>query len=189
MSDSSTRKAANERKEKYRKNLEHIGLTPEDDNKAIGVVVDELRMTQRNFAALSNINHVCDYYVGLDVSIFYQQVSMPPMDLKCPMFDIRDILSFTDPLIATSVSTTMDALASASPIIYHYVHDIDFMNYDHIDPRDLTKTFTDARIRVAARCQDYADILHHEAGCSVEVIKDFNLVRMIRRIFEEMRNG
>lgn len=180
-------KEANRRKTEIRNRLAEIGLEPEDDLFIMGVIFDELRVSQRNYFALSNINHVCNTYIGLDISIFYQHSSRPAMTPVCPIFQLKDLLGWEHPLITTDVSTTLDALNTRSQNIYHYIYDLEILDSYDIDINSLTSAFTDDRITLIARCEDYKRIIEAEFSRDVEVVEDFNMRQLLKKVIGDTK--
>jgi len=185
--DKTKRKEANLRKEEVRKVLAEIGLEPTDDLFMVGVIFNELRVSQRNYFALSNINHACNTYIGLDISIFYQHATRPAMTPACALFQVKDLLGCEYPLITTDISTTTEALNTRSQHIYHYVYDLEFLESYDSDMNVLTSAFRDDRVTLITRCEDYKKVLEAEFYKDVEVIQDFNMRRMLKKIIGDVK--
>jgi len=183
----SSQKEASRRKEQTKKTLAEIGLDPTDDLFMVGVIFNELRVSQRNYFALSNINHVCNTYIGLDISIFYQHATRPAMTPACPMFQVKDLLGCEHPLISTDISTTIEALNTRSQHIYHYVYDLEFLESYDCDMNTLTSAFRDDRVTLVTRCQDYKKVIEAEFYKEVDVVQDFNMRRMLKRIIGDVK--
>lgn len=187
MSDKK-RKESHKQKRLMTEKLSEINLTPEDDLVMICVVFDNIGVGQRNYFALSNINTVCNQYLGMDISIFYQHNAAPVMQPICPIFQIKDLIGCEDPMLTTDIGTTLEALSTRSQLIYHYVYDLDFLDSYDIDINLLTSAFRDDRVKLIARCEDYAKVLRQEFYKDVAVIEDFNMTQILRKIIGEMKN-
>lgn len=187
MAKKGPNKESHKRKEETRQTLAEIGLEPQDDLFILGVIFDEIRVSQRNYFALSNINHVCNTYIGLDVSIFYQHATRPAMTPACPMFQVKDLAGWDNPLLSTDVGTTVEALMTRSDNIYHYVYDLDFIESHDFDMKTLTSAFRDDRVTLVTRCEDYKRVIEAEFYKDVEVIEDFNMRRILKRIIGDVK--
>jgi hypothetical protein len=95
-----------------------------------------------------------------------------------------------DPLISTSIGTTIDALASNAPVIYHYAFDPEFIDKPCIDPSDMKLAFCDPRIKVVVRHESHKSLIEEEFGVQVcdTIIPDFNAEMLAKLVITEMKN-
>jgi len=169
-----------------------LGLKLEDDQAIIGLVFDHLAVSHLTYLALNSINKLCRTYAGIDICIFTQHIMPPCIPPLYPIFNISDLIRWYDyPLITTSIGTTIEALASNAPIIYHFCFDPEFIDQSHMESSDLKSAFCDSRVRVIVRHESHQKLIEEEFGIKVyKIIPDFDAEILIKLILiEEKNNG
>ena len=179
------------RKERAEIEMSKIGLTLSDDLAAIGFIFSHLSVSHLVYSGLISINNLCRNYAGIDVCIFTQHIITPCLTPLCPVFGISDLTRWkNDPLISTSITTTIDALATNVPHIYHYAFDPEFIGNDSRDSEDLHKAFCDPRVGVIVRHESHAKLVEAEFGISVcdVIVPDCDAVMLAKFVLTEMKN-
>jgi len=184
-------KTSNNRKLESQEELEELGLSLESDTLSVGIVFDDLGISQSSFFCINQINHMCQKYVGINIQLFVQHSLQACIQPLCPIDDAINLISWKHPLIATSVSTCLDALNSSSSIVCHYASDIDFINQYSISTTDLLRAFCDPRVFVVARHQDHKQLIEEEFDIEISkiVVPDFEMTSLIKLITSEMYNA
>lgn len=182
-------KEAHQRKQESQAELESLGLDLSCDTLSFGIVFEHLGISQATFFCINEVNKLCQKYVGLNIQLFAQHSMRSCIQPLCPVGDAVSLISWTHPLIATSISTCIDALSSPSQLIYHYVFDLDFIGQS-LSTADLLRTFCDPRVRIVTRHQHYKEVLEEEFNIQIQqpIIPDFQLVNFVRSIVSETRN-
>lgn len=141
-----------------------VGLGLNDELFPVGVVLNHLEVSQLNFFLLNSMNEASRRYIGIDVALFALQISKPFLTPLYPIFDIQRMMTWPYPLIATSTSACLEALASKSPLVLHYVFDVDFLDRQDLSTMDLRRAFRDPRVRVITRGEDHRRLVETEFG-------------------------
>lgn len=181
-----------QRKANATKEMAKLGLTLNDDIALIGFVFNHLSISHLTYLGLNSINSLCKKYVGIDVCLFTQHTVPPCIPQLCPVFSVSELVRWHDyPLIATSIGTTIDALSSNTPIIYHYCFDPEFIDKSHLESSDLKPAFCDPRVRVIVRHEDHKRLIEEEFGIKVcnKIIPDCNAEMLAKFVLTEMKNG
>ena len=185
-------KEALKRKADAADEMAKLGLKLDDDQALVGFVFNHLAVSHLTYLGLNSINQLCKTYAGLDICIFSQHLipsCLPPL---CPVFGVSDLVRWHDyPLIATSIGTTIEALASNAPVVYHYAFDPEFMDKPHLEPSDLEPAFCDPRVRVIVRHESHKELIEAEFGIQVcdAIVPDCNVEALAKFVLTEMKNG
>lgn len=169
-----------------------LGLKLDDDIVLIGFVFDHLSVSHLTYLGLVSINKLCKDHVGVDICIFSQHIIQPCVSLLCPAFSTSDLMRWRDyPLISTSIETTIDALSSNAPVVYHYCFDPSFVNKPHKESSILVQAFCDPRVRVIARHESHRELIEAEFDIKVQdtIIPDCNTEMLVKLILKEMKNA
>ena len=184
-------KRSNKRKQEAQNELQQLGLDLNCDTLSIGIVFEDLSIAQTTFFCINEINVLCEKYVGLNMQLFVQHSLQACVQPLCPIDNVTNLVSWKHPLIATNVSTCLDALTSPSNIIYHYVSDADFTQQYHISTSDLIRAFCDPRVHVITRHNDYKQLIEREFEVQTKpiVVQNFRMIDIIKEIVSEMHNA
>lgn len=169
-----------------------LGLKLEDDLMLIGFVFNHLAISHLTYLGLSSINKLCKTYAGIDVCLFSQHIIPPCIPPLCPVFSISDLMRWHNyPLITTSIGTTIEALSSNAPIIYHYAFDPEFIDKPHLESSYLKSAFCDLRIRIIVRHESHKELIEAEFGVKVQdvIIPDFDTEMLAKLVLTEMKNN
>jgi hypothetical protein len=182
------------RKTRASEEMARLGLTLDDDIALIGFVFSHLAISHLTYLGLNSINNLCRKYAGIDVCLFTQHITPPCIPPLCPVFSTSELIRWHDyPLIATNIGTTIDALYSNTPIIYHYCFDPEFINKSHLESSDLKLAFCNPRVRVIVRHEDHKHLIEEEFGIKVcAVIPDFDAEKIAKLVLtqkKEIENG
>lgn len=183
---------ATKRKVDAETEMAKLGLTLGDDIALIGFVFNHLAVSHLTYLGLTSINKLCKTYAGIDVCIFSQHIIPACTPLLCPVFSVSDLARWHHyPLIATSIGTTIEALASNASIIYHYCFDPEFIDKSHRESSDLRPAFCDTRVQIIVRHESHRELIEAEFGIKVcnEIIPDCNAEMLAKLVLTEMKNG
>jgi len=185
-------KEAMKRKADAAAEMAKLGLKLDDDQALVGFVFNHLAVSHLTYLGLNSINHLCKTYAGLDICIFTQHIipsCLPPL---CSIFSISDLMRWHNhPLITTSIGTTIEALASNAPIVYHYAFDPEFIDKSHVESADLESAFCDPRVRVIVRHESHKELIEAEFGIKVcdVIIPDCDAEALSKFVLTEMKHG
>ena len=169
--------------------MSRYGLRFDDTMMAVGIILECVSVSQVAYFAIQQTDAFCRACVGLDVPLFSQTMSRPCIQPICPLYDTPRMTDWTDALIATSTSTCLEALATRSSVIIHYVWWPDFLDRRDLDHAEIARAFTDPRVTVVVRGEDYRELIETEFGIQVigEAIPDFNLDQLFGILLPLMR--
>lgn len=179
------------RKEHASEEMAKLGLKLDDDQAIVGFVFNHLAISQLTYLGLNHINILCKTYTGLDICIFTQHLIPPCIPPLCPVFGMSELIRWHDyPLITTSIGTTIEALASNVPFVYHYAFDPEFIDKSHIESNNLIPAFRDPRVRVIVRHQSHKELIEAEFDIKVceNIILDCNAEELSKLVLTEMKN-
>ncbi len=182
---------AMQRKTNAATEMAKLGLKLEDDIALVGFVFSHLSVSHLTYLGLISINRLCKTYVGIDICLFSQHIIQPCVPLLCPVFGISDLIRWHHyPIITTSIGTTIEALSSNAPIIYHYAFDPEFIDKSHKESCDLRPAFCDPRVRVIVRHESHKKLIEEEFDIKVQnmVIPDCNVEMLVKLVLTEMKN-
>ncbi|KKN58709.1 hypothetical protein LCGC14_0549450 [marine sediment metagenome] len=172
--------------------MSKIGLSLNDDIAIVGFVFSHLAISHLTYLGINSINRFCKTYTGVDICLFSQHIIQPCVPLLCPAFNISDLLRWYHyPLIATSIGTTIEALSSNAPVVYHYAFDPEFIDKPHRESSDLKPAFCDPRVRVIVRHESHKKLIEEEFGikvCAI-IIPDCDIGALVKFVLMEMKNG
>lgn len=180
------------RKANASEEMAKLGLKLEDDRAIVGFVFNHLSVSHLTYLGIVSINHLCKTYAGIDICLFSQHIIQPCVQLLCPVFSISDLIRWHEyPLISTSISTTIEALASNAPTVYHYAFDPEFIDTPDKESLYIREAFCDPRVRVVVRHESHKELIEEEFGIKVcdKVIPDCDAEKLVRLAIMEMKNG
>jgi hypothetical protein len=185
-------KEAVQRKVNAAEEMAKLGLKLDDEQALVGFIFNHLAVSHLTYLGLNSINRLCKTYAGLDICIFTQHLipsCLPPL---CPVFGVSDLIRWHHyPLIATSIGTTIEALASNAPIVYHYAFDPEFIGKSHIEPAELEPAFCDPRVRVILRHESHRELIEEEFGIKVcsDIIPDCDAKALSKFVLTKMKHS
>ncbi|RLC89047.1 MAG: hypothetical protein DRJ03_00355 [Chloroflexi bacterium] len=185
-------KEAVRRKANAAAEMAKLGLKLDDDQSLIGFVFSHLAVSHLTYLGLDSINKLCKTFAGIDVCLFTQHIIPSCIPSLCPVFGVSDLVRWHDyPLIATSIGTTIEALASNAPIVYHYAFDPEFINKPHMESSDMRPAFCDPRVRVVVRHESHKELIEAEFGIQVcdTIIPDCDAEALAKLVLTEMKNA
>jgi len=112
-----------------------------------------------------------------------------------PLFPIFNVSSLdrwsNEPLITTSIGTTIAAISSNSHNIYHYAFDPEFIGKPHYESSYLNNAFCDPRVRVVVRHEAHKELIEKEFGISVcnTIVPDCDAEKLVKLVLTETKNG
>lgn len=171
--------------------MSKLGLTLEDDLVAIGFVFTHLSVSHLVYCGLNSINYLCKNHTGVDICIFTQHIISPCIIPMCSVFGISDLTRWkSGPLITTSIETTIDALATNVPRIYHYAFDPEFIDNNDRNSHDLQKAFCNPRVKVIVRHASHAKLIEAEFGIYVcdLIVPDCDAMVLAKLVLTEMKD-
>jgi hypothetical protein len=180
------------RKENAAKEMAKLGLKLEDNLALIGFIFNHTSVSHLTYLGLNSINRLCKTYAGIDICVFSQHIVPSCVPLLCPVFGISDLIRWYHyPLISTSIGTTINALSSNAPVIYHYAFDPEFIDKSHRESSDLQPAFNDPRVRVVVRHKSHKELIETEFGIKVcdTIVPDCNAEILAKLVLTEMKNG
>lgn len=185
-------KEAIRRKAKATEEMAKIGLTLSDELVIIGFIFEHLAISHLTYLGLNSINKLCKTHVGVDVCVFSQHLTPPCIPVLCPVLTITDLARWYDyPLVTTSIRTTIKALSSNAPVVYHYCFDPEFINKPHYESSNIRSAFCNPRVRVIVRHESHKKLIEEEFGIDVcdSIIPDYDIEALVKLILTEMKNG
>ena len=180
------------RKTKATDEMAKIGLSLEDDLAIVGFVFNHLAVSHLTFLGIQSINQLCRTYAGIDICVFTQHIIPPCVKPLFPIFNVSSLDRWTDdPLITTSIGTTIAAISSNAKNIYHYAFDPEFIGKPHYESSYLKKAFCDSRVRVIARHEAHKELIEKEFGISVcnTIVSDCDAEKLVKLVLTETNNG
>ncbi len=145
---------------------------------SIGVVLEDLSASQKTIEFISHANDFLMNSIDVDLSVFTLNAVPPCIKPNFPVLPARDLYSFQDIAVATSLETLQVAIESNASKVFHYVFYPEFLSQNAIYRHNqLNHWYTLPNVIRFARCLDYKDVVEEEFGCKVldEVLPFFKL--------------
>ena len=80
----------------------------------IGVIVENLGMSQLSYSVINNINAACEHNSENDYILFYENLGNPILPVNCAVMNSSELWSFNGIVIATTASSAMFALKAVN---------------------------------------------------------------------------
>ncbi len=153
---------------------------PRNDDKviSIGVVLEDLTASQKTIEFISHANDFLMNTVDIDLSVFTLNATPPSIKPNFPVLPARDLYSFQDVVVATSMETLQVSIQSNASHVFHYIYYPEFLSQNAIYRHNqLNHWYTLPNVIRFTRCLDYKDVVEEEFGCTVldEVLPFFKL--------------
>lgn len=152
----------------------------EDETTSIAVVANNLFSTHRNYFMIRGLNALLQTYPCIELIAYLHDTAVPMVAPHFPIFGIHALSQWNGRVIATDITTTLDAIESPATKILHYVFDLE------PERRDLTlrrrcSAFMDPRVIVVCRSEDHWSVLSEEYGFTDQprIIDRFDLPAML----------
>jgi len=151
-----------------------------NDNKVIslGIILENLSANQKNVEFISHANDFLLNNIDIDLCVFTLNNTPPSIKPNFPILPARDIYSFQDIIVATSLETLQIAVESNASHTFHYIYYPEFLSQNAIyKHHQLQDWYTRSNVIRFTRCLDYKDIIEEEFRCKVldEILPFFKL--------------
>jgi len=169
-----------------------IGLSLDSELMTVGFVFSHLAVSQLTYLGIESINRFCKTRIGVDICIFSQHIIPPCLPLCCSVFSPKGLERWSnDPLISTSIGTTIDALSTNASVVYHYMFDPEFIGAHHVDSSIIQQAFCDQRVKVICRDRSHQELVEAEFGINVcgAIIPDCDAELLIKEVLTERCDG
>ena len=147
----------------------------------IGVILEDLGMSQLSYSVISNINKACEHNSENDYIIFFNNMVAPVIPPNCALMNSSEIWSFDGHLIGTSVATTLMALKSInSAKKYFYVWDLEWTRHaQHRQYSQDIPAFRSRGVSLIARSKEHAAAIQNYSNRKVShIVPDFDIENM-----------
>lgn len=144
----------------------------------IGVILEDLGMSQLSYSVISNINKACEHNSENDYIIFFNNMVAPVIPPNCALMNSSEIWSFDGHLIGTSVATTLMALKSINPAKkYFYVWDLEWTRHaQHRQYSQDIPAFRSRGVSLIARSKEHAAAIQNYSNRKVShIVSDFDI--------------
>ena len=150
------------------------------DVKSVGILVDDLGLSQLNFYLINHINYLAKTRMDIDPILFFKNVNHPCIRPHCATLNMCDIWSFNGTIIATNLDsalTALNAVNNADNILYLW--DLEWLRGKNNYLYNLS-ILRHPDLRVIARSVHHAQAIENYANIKVhKVVNDINLLGII----------
>lgn len=157
---------------------------------SIGVVLEDLSANQKTVEFISYANDFLLHNIDIDLCVFTLNIVPPCIKPNFPTLPARDLYSFKDIVVATSLETLQVAVESNASHIFHYIYYPEFLSQNAIyRHHQLQDWYTKKNITRFARCLDHKDVVEEEFGCKVldEILPFFKLDDLLNIIKDHIQ--
>lgn len=152
----------------------------------IGVIVEDLGMSQLSYSVINNINAACEHNSENDYILFYENLGNPILPVNCAVMNSSELWSFNGIVIATTASSAMFALKAVNQTKkFFYIWDLEWTRGR--TRTDFTKNLSSYRnenINLIARSKDHALAIQNYCNRKVPyIMEDFD-INTLREIIE-----
>lgn len=141
------------------------------NNINLGVYISSIGEYDKLRSISDAINRSIDSGKLKDASIFYDNISHNPFQIKCGLFNATDLWNFNGKLITLSLSTTLSALRIVNKIDLYYYYGFE----NKISPLSLLYMIKNHNLKFISTNQDQDDDLYRKTSTrSTMITNNFN---------------
>ena len=149
-----------------------------------GILVKRIDSSQLGFNITNTINHISNNMVNVDITVFAQEPSAPPMTPLFATMAETEAWGFDGPIISTSLETASTLINVTGPTKkYFYLWDLEWMRLEDFTHKKLSKIYNNENIELIARSKRHIDIIGKCWKYPLHMMSDFNhkdLMRIIK---------
>ena len=140
------------------------------DTEKIGVVVNDLSLSQLNYYLIDNTNrHIAGPGKMLNVIAFYENCCLPCIPLNFASMPVSELYGYDGTLVTTNLTTTMRALNSFGPSsIFFYLWDLEWIRYQQKRWADFAQIYRNPKIKLLCRSEEHKRVVEGCWNVSVE---------------------
>ena len=154
----------------------------------IGVIVEDLGMSQLSYSVINNINSACEHNSENDYVIFYENMSNPILPANCAIMNSSELWSFEGVVIATTASSAMFALDAVNKTKkFFYIWDLEWTRgRNRPDFIKNLRPYRNENITLIARSDEHVKAIQNYCNRKVPyVMKDFDIDKLQEIIKDE----
>ena len=151
-----------------------------------GILVNKIDGSQLGFSITNCINHISENMVNVDIVVFTQEPSAPPLTPLFAVMPETEVWGFDAPVISTSLETASTLINATGPSKkYFYVWDLEWMRLDRYMHKELSKIYNNKKIELIARSKRHQLITGQCWRYPSHIMNDFNHKDLMRIINNE----
>ena len=155
----------------------------------IGVVVENLGMSQLAYSVINNINMACEHNSQNDYVLFYENMGNPTLPVNCAIMNSSELWSFNGVVIATTASSAKFALKAVNKTKkFFYIWDLEWTR--ERNKTEFTKNLSSYRnesISLIARSKEHALAIQNYCNRKVPyIMEDFDINKLEEIIENEI---
>ena len=148
-----------------------------------GILVKRIDSSQLGFNITNSINYISNHLVNVDIIVFSQEPSSPPMTPLFAIMPETEVWGFDGPVISTNLETAATLINVTGPTKkYFYVWDLEWMRLENFTHKQLSKIYNDEAIELITRSKHHRDIIGKCWRYPSHIMDDFNHNDFIRII-------
>lgn len=142
-----------------------------------GVMLENLGATQLNYHVIKNVNDYLDKNYKSDIIVFFNNYSVPCLDVRFSCMDIREVVGFNHPVIAT------DLLTASQLSMFHGPTQRLFYNWSlewktNRNYEETSSVYQNSSLQLVTRNEQYARIISNCWNRKPDVIGDFEIEKI-----------
>tara|TARA_R100000008_G_C3470513_1_gene108744 strand:+ start:105 stop:578 length:474 start_codon:yes stop_codon:yes gene_type:complete len=155
----------------------------------IGVVVENLGMSQLAYSVINNINMACEHNSQNDYVLFYENMGNPILPVNCAIMNSSELWSFNGVVVATTASSAKFALKAVNKTKkFFYIWDLEWTR--ERNKTEFTKNLSSYRnesISLIARSKEHALAIQNYCNRKVPyIMEDFDINKLEEIIENEI---
>ena len=149
--------------------------------KNFGVIVEQLDRNPRSHLLLTNLNNIVTEHSNYSPTIFYQNVTQPPIGSCCVKMHYMHSWNYDGVLISTSLPTTVILGSNiCAKKKYFYVYDLEWMFLQKPIFKQINGLYNNPDIELIARSQSHYDLLTKLWKEPVAIVDNFKYTDLMK---------
>jgi hypothetical protein len=145
----------------------------------LGIYIDSLQEDEKFVYIAASINAGIEQGLLTDASIFYDDIGLNSVPLKCGCFNSTDLWNFTGSLITTSINSTVKALNIVNKFNVYFYHGW----LENNNTLGLIATTTNPAVKTLCKDEAGAKEFYRITGITpVGLVDNFNLTEILQQV-------
>lgn len=150
--------------------------------KLVGVLVDNIGLSQQTFYMVNHINMLCKTSNEFDFVVFFKNLMPPAMRPFCACLYANEIWNFNGTLISTDLDSALSCLNAvnrAENILYLW--DLEWLRGSQRNYIQNIAILRNPDLKLVARSVDHAKAIENYANRKVDkIVDDFNINEILQ---------
>lgn len=149
--------------------------------KKLGIAVNNFGANQLACLLIENVNKFLTQHYNIDIIGFYENSIKYTITCNFATMQSVEMWGYTGPTVVTSLNTAHDIINIPSiPKKYFYIWDLEWLNIDGKDYQKLHEIYTNPKLMLLTRNEDYAKLIEQCWNVRVnDIVPDCNIEKLV----------